>query len=131
MKQPAWLALALFWLAVSAVRATTYYVATNGLDANAGTATNTAWRTIQHAAKTLAPGDTVLVRGVYNEVVTVGVSGTATNKVVTFQNFPGETPVVDGTGLPVAQLAYASGLFEFTFHSETPTNQFFRAEMTQ
>jgi len=115
MKHRAWLAFGLFYLAASAVRATTYYVATNGLDANAGTATNAAWRTIQHAATTLAPGDTVLVRGgVYNEVVTVGVSGTATNRVVTLQNFPGETPVVDGSGLPVPQLAYAAGLFEFT-----------------
>ena len=115
MKHHGWLVVGLFWLAAADVRAMTYYVATNGSDANAGTSTNTAWRTIQHAANTLAPGDTVLVRGgVYNEVVTVGVSGTATNRVVMFQNFPGETPVVDGTGLPVAQLAYAAGLFEFT-----------------
>jgi len=95
--------------------ATTYYVATNGVDGNPGTATNAPWRTIQHAAKTLAPGDLVLVRGgIYNEVVTFGVSGSAPNAAITFQNFPGETPVVDGTGLPVAQLAYAAGLFEFT-----------------
>jgi len=115
MQPRAWLALGIFWWATSAVYATTYYVATNGLDANAGTATNMAWRTIQHAAKTLAPGDTVHVRGgVYNEVVTVCVSGTATNRVVTFQNFTGETPVVDGTGLPVPPSAYGAGLFEFT-----------------
>ena len=101
-------------LALNTVAAT-YYVATNGVDTSAGTSTNAPWRTLQHAASTLAAGDTVLVRGgVYNEVVVFGVSGTDTNHTVTFQNFPGETPVVDGTGLAVAQRAYAAGLFEFT-----------------
>jgi hypothetical protein len=95
--------------------ATTYYVATNGVDTNPGTSTNAAWRTIQHAADTLAPGDTVEVcGGTYNEAITMNVSGNAAQGPVTFENYPGETPIVDGTGLSMPQLPYAAGLFEFT-----------------
>lgn len=95
--------------------ATTYFVATNGVDTNSGTSTNTPWLTIQHAADTVTPGDSVFVRGgVYNERVTFDVSGSATGGLVAFQNYPGETPVVDGTGLAIPKLDYATGLFEFT-----------------
>jgi hypothetical protein len=97
------------------VSGATYYVATNGADANSGTTTNAPWRTIQHAADMLAPGDTALVRGgIYNEAVTFHVSGSAAGGYVTFQSYPGETAIVDGTGLPIPQLDYAAGLFEFT-----------------
>jgi hypothetical protein len=90
-------------------------VATNGMDANAGTLA-LPWRTIQHAANTLAPGDTVLVRGgVYNEAVTsTSPAARPADNPVTFQNYPGETPIVDGTGLAVPAAQYAAGLFEFT-----------------
>ena len=78
----------------------TYYVATNGADANPGTLA-LPWRTIQKAANTLGPGDTALVRGgIYSERVTVRVSGSASGRV-TLQNYPGETPIVDGAGLGV------------------------------
>lgn len=104
----------IFSLALN-VSAATYYVATNGVDTNSGASTNAPWRTIQKAANSLAPGDTAIVRGgVYNESVTFHVSGSATGGFVSFQNFPGETPVVDGTGLTIPQLDYAAGLLEFT-----------------
>src|SRR5438445_11089247 len=46
-----------------------YYVSTTGNDANAGTL-SAPWRTIQHAANSVHPGDTVQVEGgVYNETV--------------------------------------------------------------
>lgn len=81
--------------------AATYYVATSGHDTNAGTL-SAPWRSVQKAANTLAPGDTVLVRdGIYPEAVVVNVSGNAAAGPVTFQNYPGETPVVDGAGLIV------------------------------
>ncbi len=103
-----------FLLALN-VSAATYFVATTGNDANSGSSTNAPWRTIQKAANTLAPGDTVLVRGgVFNEAVTFHVSGSAAGGSATFQNFPGETPVVDGTGLTVPAAQYAAGLLEFT-----------------
>ncbi len=106
---------AAMFLAALASSAVTYYVATNGNDSATGTSTGAPWATIQHAANTLAPGDTVYVRGgVYNEVINMNVSGSAAGGVITFQNYPGETPIVDGTGLPIAELQFAAGLFEFT-----------------
>ncbi len=90
-------------------RAATYYVATNGINTNPGTLA-LPWRTIQKAASTLGPGDTALVRGgIYSERVTVNVSGSAAGGMVTLQNYPGETPIVDGTGLGVP--AADTGLF--------------------
>jgi len=78
---------------------TTYIVAPDGDDSNPGTEA-TPWQTIQHAAETLAPGDTVYARaGVYHEAVSIEVSGSATTGYITFQNYPGEIPILDGTGL--------------------------------
>ena len=88
---------------------TNYYVATNGSDTNAGTLI-APWRNLQKAANTLGAGDTVFVRGgIYHELVTVNVSGNAAAGRVVFQNFPGELPVIDGTGLAVP--AADNGLF--------------------
>jgi hypothetical protein len=43
-------------------------------------------------------GDTVYVRsGVYNEQVTIKVSGSASSGYVTFSSYPGELATVDGT----------------------------------
>ena len=62
----------------------TYYVATTGSDANAGTSASP-WRTIQKAANTLNGGDTVIVNaGTYNERVQVTRSGSP-GKLLTFQ----------------------------------------------
>jgi hypothetical protein len=76
---------------------TTYYVATTGNDASAGTLA-APWKTINHAAQVAAAGDTVNVRGgTYEEVVTVAHSGSASAGFITFQNYAGESPIVDGT----------------------------------
>jgi len=76
----------------------TYYVAPTGLDLNPGSLAQP-WGTIQKAANVLAPGDTVYVRaGIYAKV-TVNVSGSAAGGYVTFSNYPGETPVIDATGV--------------------------------
>jgi hypothetical protein len=84
---------------LSRAAAATFTVATTGLDTNPGTEAEP-WRTIQKAANTLAPGDAVRVRGgVYAEHVTVNVSGSATNGAVTFAAYPGETPILDATGV--------------------------------
>ena len=77
----------------------TYYVSTAGNDTNAGTLA-APWRTIQHAANSVHAGDTVQVEGgTYNEIVTLTTSGNATQGYITFTNYPGQSPVVDGTGL--------------------------------
>jgi parallel beta-helix repeat protein len=77
--------------------ATTYYVATNGSDYNNGKSTAAPFRTIQHAANGLHPGDIVLIRnGTYREDVEATKGGTA-SAPVTFQNYPGEHPVIMGS----------------------------------
>lgn len=86
----------------------TYYVDTNGDDSANGM--TMPWRTIQHAADTVAAGDTVQVHaGVYNEHVGFHISGTAAKGYITFQNYPGETATLDGTGLNIPGGQY--GLF--------------------
>jgi hypothetical protein len=104
------IALALIFSGPSAAAAgLSYYVSTSGNDNNPGTL-GSPWRTIQHAANTVAAGDTVFVRaGVYNEHVNVPVSGNATAGYTTFQSYPGETATVDGAGLDVPNGQY--GLF--------------------
>ena len=75
-----------------------YYVATNGNDANPGTLLSP-WKTIQKAADTLQPGDTVFVRrGTYKGLVNINVSGTA-GSPITFTNYANEKPVMDATGI--------------------------------
>jgi hypothetical protein len=104
--------LLLIQVNAGSVSAGVYYVATNGSNSNPGTLA-LPWQTIQHAANKLHPGDTVYVRGgIYKEAVTVNVTGS--NEVdgrITFVNYPGEVPIVDGTGLaPPADGSY-TGLF--------------------
>jgi len=80
--------------------ACTRFVATTGNDNNPGTM-DAPWKTIQKAANSAQPGDVVCVRGgTYNERVTINVSGTA-GAYITFQSYPGETAILDGTGLTV------------------------------
>jgi hypothetical protein len=76
----------------------TYYVSTSGSDRNPGTF-SLPWATIQHAADTVKAGATVYIfGGVYHESVNFPKSGTAAAPI-TFQNYPGETAVIDGTGV--------------------------------
>jgi Endopolygalacturonase len=79
-----------------------YYVATDGDDGNPGTQ-EAPWRTIQKAADSLMGGETVWVReGVYEEFVTIKSSGSAAAGYITFQAFPGEKPVIDGSNLSIS-----------------------------
>src|ERR1035441_2880951 len=74
-----------------------FYVATTGNDSNPGTQA-APWRTIQHAADTGRAGSTVKVRtGIYEELVSIHVSGNASDGFITFKSFPGETAVLDAT----------------------------------
>ncbi len=108
------------------VRGSTYYIATNGNDAWSGTApayvggTTGPWLTFTHinygGQPGLHPGDLVYVRGgVYNHggdnlstaIYLAGVYGTATSPVV-ISNYPGETPVIFGSGSNVGTISLTS-----------------------
>jgi len=78
-----------------------FYVATDGDDSSPGTL-SAPWQTVQKAASTVPAGSTVYVRnGIYNEQISINVSGSASAGYTTFRNFDNETPVLDGTGLMV------------------------------
>jgi len=89
---------------------TVYCVATTGDDDNPGTI-DLPWQTIQKAADTLVAGDTVYIRaGTYPEQVIPQNSGSAGN-TITYAAYPGETAIIDGTGVVVPEY---SGLFYLT-----------------
>lgn len=100
---------ALLLAGVFTAHGATYHVAPNGNDAASGLA-GAPWRTLIKAAATAAAGDTVLIgNGVYTGAVTFTRSGTAAAPIV-FQNEPGETPIIDGTGAGVNKLLHLSGV---------------------
>src|SRR4029077_19978877 len=78
---------------------TSYYVSTTGNDSNPGTQA-APWRTIQHAADTARAGSTVNVRGgIYEELVSINVSGNAADGFITFRSYPGEAAILDAARL--------------------------------
>jgi hypothetical protein len=86
-------------LPASAFAAASYYVSKTGADTNPGTEQQP-WLTIQHAANVVAPGSTVYVHaGTYQERVNIHVSGNSQDGSITFCNYPGETPILDGSNL--------------------------------
>jgi Right handed beta helix region len=77
----------------------TFYVSNSGSDSNSGTI-GSPWRTIQHAADSVKAGATVDVRGgTYNESVTIAMSGNSSAGYIIFQSYPGESAILDGTGV--------------------------------
>jgi Protein of unknown function (DUF1565) len=76
---------------------TTYYVATTGNDANAGTSTSAPFKTIQKCATVVTAGGTCqIAAGTYHETVTPAHTGTA-GAPITFTSAPGARVTVDGT----------------------------------
>ena len=68
-----------------------YYVSTTGKNTDPGTLEKP-WRTLAYAESKLSSGDVVTVRGgVYQEYFKIDVAG------VTFQNYLGESPIIDGS----------------------------------
>jgi hypothetical protein len=99
VRQIAVIALTFVWLPCSVLAAESYYVAKNGADTNPGTLQQP-WLTIQHAANVATPGSTVYVRaGTYQERVNINVSGNSQDGYITFCNYAGETPILDGSSL--------------------------------
>jgi hypothetical protein len=83
-----------------------------GSDQNPGSIARP-WKTIQHAADTLIAGDTVYIRGgTYNELVDLTHKGGGNGTdYVTYQNYPGETVILDGTGIDIQ---HGGGLFHIS-----------------
>jgi len=78
----------------------TYYVSPGGRDANEGTI-DAPLKSINTTLKKAFPGDTVIVRtGTYYEKVSFPRSGSS-DQYITLKAYPGEVPVIDGTGLPI------------------------------
>lgn len=74
-----------------------FYVAPNGDDRSPGSLKDP-WRTIQHAASRLQPGDTCLLReGRYHEAVRIGNVQGREGKPITLRPYQNETVVMDGT----------------------------------
>lgn len=93
-------AVAVAFVVVSAttMQAAERFVSLSGNDANAGTLA-APFRTINKAASLAQPGDVISVRGgVYNAAVSIGAKGTSTARI-TFRSYPGETAILDGTGI--------------------------------
>jgi parallel beta-helix repeat protein len=78
-----------------------YYVSVSGNDSNSGAKAHP-WRHIQYALDKVGPGSTVYVmNGVYHETVTFNNSGRK-GAYITLQNYPGQKPVIDGTGIAIS-----------------------------
>jgi hypothetical protein len=89
---------------VAQAAARTYYVSPGGSDVNAGTSVDKPFRTLQKAADSAAPGDTVsIMNGTYtqrpgsSDVVVISHSGRP-GKPITFQAHPGHHPVINPVG---------------------------------
>lgn len=92
----------LFLIIPSSSQSATYYVDKNHSSANDSNPGKLAspWLTIQHAAETMVAGDTVFIRkGTYNEQVFTANDGNISNGYIVFSAFPGEDPIIDGTGV--------------------------------
>jgi uncharacterized repeat protein (TIGR02543 family) len=81
----------------------TYFVRTDGNDANTGLVDNAggALLTLTHAdLHATSPGDIVTVHaGTYNEKLWLTSSGSSGGGYITYQAYPGETVVISGAGL--------------------------------
>jgi parallel beta-helix repeat protein len=78
------------------------YVAVSGSDSNPGTLSSPL-RTINRAASLAGPGTDIIVRGgTYSGPVWIGNSGTAA-AYITVHPYPGESVIIDGTGIPRGQ----------------------------
>ena len=88
------------------VQASTYFVATNGSDANAGTSA-APWRTIRYAVSRLRAGDTLYIRGgtytgsanmIDDTLGPVPSGGTSWANAITIAGYPGETVTLQPPG---------------------------------
>ncbi|WP_299834725.1 T9SS type A sorting domain-containing protein [uncultured Tenacibaculum sp.] len=91
--------LFMLFLALNTITLTaqnTYYVATNGNDSNAGTASNP-FKTFNKAVSVMSPGSTCIIKGgVYDEELLINKNGSAGN-YITFKAADGENVTIKAT----------------------------------
>lgn len=92
-----------------------WYVATDGDDAASGESRETAWRTLQHAANAVRPGDTVwIAEGTYSESIRPRSTGTP-EAPITFRCLPGERVAITGAGRSLNKGFHLTGKHHFRF----------------
>ena len=98
----------------SVFSATTWYVATNGVDSNAGSTSNSPFATIMRAQTAASSGDTVYLRGGtyflnYANVTVTNSPWVVVNNIskngISYIAYPGELPVFDFSNVRPAILA--------------------------
>ena len=100
MPKPPTILLLVLALSTAQSIAADRYVSTTGSNGNPGTI-DQPYRNIDFAADRANPGDNIFVRGgEYRERVTPVRSGTLANRIA-IRNYPGESPIIDGTGQSV------------------------------
>jgi len=100
----------------SVVEEADYYVAPWGDDANQGTFEEP-FLTINYAESQMKGGDKLYVRGgTYNEkVILYEIDGTAENPTMILA-YPGETPIIDGTGIKMGLGSYLTVMYSDYTH---------------
>jgi hypothetical protein len=118
------LGVAIVLIGAANVFATTYYIATNGSDANDGLALNRAFATFQHAVNVMIGGDVLLVRGGFYSSPGFSIdTATNPNQPVTVKAYPGERPYISGTPYYAVEVSlYSPSILDgliFTYFSLT------------
>lgn len=104
-----------FRTAVQAHEPVVYHVSPQGNDANSGRSLEEAWRTLNHAAAQVKPGDTVLLdEGTYTETVWMRSTGVA-ERPVTWRAAPGKKVVFDGAERVLVNAVVAMGKQHLAF----------------
>jgi len=94
--------------------ATTYFVATNGSDANPGTNLAAPFQTIQHAAAIVVAGDLCFIRaGVYRETLAPSGSGTS-SAPITFAACSNEVVTLDAADAVSGWTFLSNGIYQAT-----------------
>ena len=106
----------------SAAGCQTYYVATNGSDANNGTSITSPFATFAKAVSVVQPGDTVLIRaGVYHQVLNVlNVAGGQPGKPITFGSYGDGPVVIDASPVPAQWSQVNGSVWQASGLSEQP-----------
>ncbi len=94
--------------------AATYFVATNGSDANPGTNLAAPFQTVQHAANLMTAGDSCLIRaGLYRETLAPSNSG---NKPapITFAAYANEVVTLDAADVVTGWTILSNGIYQAT-----------------